>query len=229
MSNVCYIGWDVGAWNCDKNSRSKDAIVILDNKANLVGTWRGNLRETINTSNDGNKFTSTLFLLCGLKKTDTTIVTMAIDAPLGFSEGFRNLLNGKISSDIESHRTNPYLFRETERILYKQGLKPLSSLKDMIGSQTTKAIHVIAKFAAKIESCGVWIDDERNLKIIETYPSAFKDLLLKNTLNLSEKQDVKDALICAEIAFIFENDRNKLVAPLVGINEKEGWIWTVNK
>lgn len=25
-----FIGWDVGAWDCDKNSNSRDAILILD-------------------------------------------------------------------------------------------------------------------------------------------------------------------------------------------------------
>ena len=32
MSKLAYfsIGWDVGGWNCDKNQRSRDAIVILN-------------------------------------------------------------------------------------------------------------------------------------------------------------------------------------------------------
>ena len=43
-----FIGWDVGGWNCDNNSNSRDAIVILDDDLTLVGKpWRGNLRESI--------------------------------------------------------------------------------------------------------------------------------------------------------------------------------------
>jgi hypothetical protein len=30
------IGWDVGAWNYDKNSKSRDAIVILDETLAIV-------------------------------------------------------------------------------------------------------------------------------------------------------------------------------------------------
>jgi hypothetical protein len=44
-----YIGWDVGGWNCDKNNKSRDALVILDADLKLIGKpWRGNLRTTIN-------------------------------------------------------------------------------------------------------------------------------------------------------------------------------------
>lgn len=40
-----YIGWDVGAWNCDRNAASRDAIVILDAARRVIGTpGRGNLR-----------------------------------------------------------------------------------------------------------------------------------------------------------------------------------------
>ena len=45
-----YIGWDVGAWNCDKNRKSRDAIVVLDGEKTVKGIWRGNLRKTINDS-----------------------------------------------------------------------------------------------------------------------------------------------------------------------------------
>lgn len=41
-----YIGWDVGAWNGDRNAASRDAIVILDAARRVIGTrGRGNLRE----------------------------------------------------------------------------------------------------------------------------------------------------------------------------------------
>lgn len=32
-----FIGWDVGAWNCDKNPISRDALVVLDSQRNLMG------------------------------------------------------------------------------------------------------------------------------------------------------------------------------------------------
>ncbi|GGO76751.1 hypothetical protein GCM10011348_04700 [Marinobacterium nitratireducens] len=48
-----YIDWNVGGWNCEKNARSRDALVILDPQQQLVGTpWRGNLRATIHAAID---------------------------------------------------------------------------------------------------------------------------------------------------------------------------------
>jgi hypothetical protein len=45
---VFFVGWDVGAWNCDRNGRSRDAIVILNESRSIIGKpWRGNLRECI--------------------------------------------------------------------------------------------------------------------------------------------------------------------------------------
>jgi hypothetical protein len=44
-----FIGWDVGGWNCDRNNKSRDAVVILDESRAIVGKpWRGNLRKQIN-------------------------------------------------------------------------------------------------------------------------------------------------------------------------------------
>ena len=49
MSEPAYfsIGWDVGGWNCDKNQRSRGAIVILIPDLEIMGVpWKGNLRLT---------------------------------------------------------------------------------------------------------------------------------------------------------------------------------------
>ncbi len=52
-------------------------------------------------------------------------------------------------------------------------MKPLSAIEDMIGSQTTKGMHVFAKFALKIERLGVWTD-AAGFTVIEAYPSGCK-------------------------------------------------------
>ena len=36
MCKTYYVGWDVGAWHCDKNTNSRDAIVVLDKKGKVV-------------------------------------------------------------------------------------------------------------------------------------------------------------------------------------------------
>ena len=60
-----YIGWDVGGWNCDKNGKSRDALVILDAELKLVGRpWRGNLRTAINEAADASDWVNRLFGLC---------------------------------------------------------------------------------------------------------------------------------------------------------------------
>ena len=46
-----FIGWNVGAWNCDKKHNSRDALVVLDAQRRLMGKpWRGSLRRVINQS-----------------------------------------------------------------------------------------------------------------------------------------------------------------------------------
>jgi hypothetical protein len=140
MSLSFYIGWDVGGWNCDRNNKSRDAIVILDTSAALVGRpWRGNLRKTINESANSGAWMAALFRLCGTEAPKAAKFILAIDTPLGFSESLLSLAGSLTSAGTigESH-TNPYLFRQTERHLFQRGLKPLSAIKDMIGSQATK-------------------------------------------------------------------------------------------
>ncbi|GAB2508539.1 hypothetical protein [Microbulbifer agarilyticus] len=47
--DTLFIGWDVGGWNCERNANSHDALVILDQRRNIIGQpWRGNLRDSIN-------------------------------------------------------------------------------------------------------------------------------------------------------------------------------------
>ena len=170
-----YIGWDVGGWNCDKNGKSRDALVILDAGLNIVGKpWRGNLRTAINDAADSTDWIKHLFALCNTVPPSQPKITLAIDTPLGFSEEFTRLVTRREhSGEVGRSDTNPYLFRQTERYLFEHGLKPLSAIKDMIGSQATKGMHVLAKFAPTVQRCGVW-NDGTGLSAIEAYPSACK-------------------------------------------------------
>ncbi len=231
MSNTYYIGWDVGGWNCEKNSKSRDAIVILDANGNKIGNeFRGNLRNCINESKNTLDFVSNIFTLCVLKQkfNVSSKAILAIDAPLGFSEGFKELLAGNITDNINKHQKNPYLFRATEKFLFEKEFTPLSSVKDRIGSQTTKAMHVVAKFTPKIKSCGVWQDESGLLTVIETYPAACH-INSRNELSDKTKKDIKDALKCAELSYLFKNNKDLLHEPTEGVSEKEGWIWVTRK
>ena len=198
-SPACFIGWDVGGWNCDKNGKSRDAIVILDAHQGIVGKpWRGNLRATINSAPDSAAFTAALFALCGAQATlGDTPVTLAIDTPLGFSQEFVRLVTGlQAVGELGRSDTNPYLFRQTERHLFAHGLKPLSAIKDMIGSQATKGMHLLARFAPAVARCGVW--QGGSLTAIEAYPSACKSSptvqALQQSFGKMAHDDLDDAL-----------------------------------
>jgi hypothetical protein len=235
-----YIGWDVGGWNCDKNGKSRDAIVVLDAALQIVGKpWRGNLRTTINAATGSEAFIHALFALCGERadlaleteatQPPTPRITLAIDTPLGFSQAFVGLVTGlQCVEPIGQSNTNPYLFRHTERFLFEHGLTPLSAVKDMIGSQATKGIHALAKFAPHRTSCGVWTDS-RHLVAIEAYPSACKTSLtmamLRQGYPTLDHEDKTDALTCALLAYLFEQKREALAAPDASVPSSEGWIW----
>jgi predicted nuclease with RNAse H fold len=231
MAPSFFIGWDVGGWNCDKNNKSRDAIVILDAALTIVGEpWRGNLRECITNASTTNDWLKALFTRCDARFPEETLpVTMAIDTPLGFSEEFVALVTrqGCIEPGEVSGR-NRYLFRHTERHLFAQGRKPLSAIKDMIGSQATKGMHVLAKFAPRVETCGVWTDGY-GLRVIETYPAACRKtkvmrMLLKSH-KLLDNDDEEDAHICALVAHLFTSDHGMLEGPAATVPRSEGWIW----
>ncbi len=227
------VGWDVGGWNCDHNANSRDALAVLGPDLALLGkTWRGNLRERINQAKDSEEFINALLKLCGVGALPVeTPVVLAIDAPLGFSTEFTALLNGLQPAEPPGESaTNPYLYRQTERLLFEWGLSPLSAVKDMLGSQTTKAMHVLARFAPHIRSCGIWEDDKR-LTVLEAYPSACKRSLLIKDLRSqvgavpADHPDKEDAITCALVAHLFVNEPEQLVRPTPDISAREGWIW----
>ncbi|HOZ14759.1 MAG TPA: hypothetical protein PK784_08230 [Tenuifilaceae bacterium] len=227
MSNTYYIGWDVGGWNCEKNSKSRDAIVILDANGCKIGeAFRVNLRNYIIESKNTLDFVSNIFTLCDLEQkfNESSKAILAIDAPLGFSKGFKELLAGNITDNINKHQENPYLFRTTEKFLFEKEFTPLSSVKDRIGSQTTKAMHVVAKFTPKIKSCGVWQDENGLLTVIETYPAACRKFDNMPVVD-SKKEDIRDAHICATIAKMFDKENEKLEQPPIETSKSEGWIW----
>jgi hypothetical protein len=225
-----YIGWDVGGWNCDKNANSRDAVAILDADLNLVGKlWRDNIRNTINAATDSADWINRLFDLCKAAPPISPQITLAIDTPLGFSDSFARLVKRQgHAGEIGSSETNPYLFRHTEQFLFQHGLKPLSPGKDMIGSQATKGMHVLAKFAPNIERCGVWTD-AAGLTVIEAYPSGCKR---STTIKELQKRfgplghsDLDDALTCALLAYLFSMRPEALESPPKKTPTSEGWIW----
>lgn len=231
QASAFYVGWDVGGWNCDRNANSRDAIVILDSGLAVVGKpWRGNLRTNINEAVTADEWIGALFALCDAHRPDGGAqVTLAIDTPLGFSEAFVRLVTGlEYTEPVGSSETNPYLFRQTEHTLFQRGLKPLSAIKDMIGSQATKGMHVLAKFAPRSAGCGAWTDGTA-LTAIEAYPSGCKKSAtierLRSRYAPLGHDDNEDALTCALIGYLYAEQREALADPPETVPASEGWIW----
>jgi hypothetical protein len=226
-----YVGWDVGGWNCDKNGKSRDALVILDSSLAIVGKpWRGNLRAAINDAATPGDWIAALFALCKADRPDNGAkVTLAIDTPLGFSEAFVRLVTElKFVGAVGEFRTNPYLFRATERYLFEKGLTPMSAVNHQIGSQATKGMHVLAKFAPSVTRCGVWTDGTA-LSAVEAYPSACKASAticgLRSRYTPLRHDDEEDALTCALIGYLYAERREALASPPDTVPASEGWIW----
>jgi len=229
-SHSHYIGWDVGGWNCDRNGKSRDAIVILDSSLSIIGEpWRGNLRIHINKAETTDEWIQALFSLCGSYAGKDARCVLGIDTPLGFSDEFVCLAADRVSTgEIATSATNPYLFRRTERFLFEQGLKPLSAVAHMIGSQATKGMHVLAKFVPEIQGSGAWSDGNR-LTAIEAYPAACKNSAiikgLRENFQGLDHEDKEDAFTCALVAHLYAEQRDKLIEPDESVPQNEGWIW----
>ena len=227
-----FIGWDVGGWNCDRNRGSRDAPVVLDAAGETLGRpWRGNLRTTINAANSASEFVAAILSLCQVSGPDEPAqATIAIDAPLAFPEGLMRMLTaGETVDSLESSFENPYLYRFTERRLVSERIRLLSSVKDMIGSQATKAMHVVARFFPEQTRLGVWTDT-RCRHAIEAYPRLCRSRpspALEQAVTAWQQpvSDVSDARVCAFIAHELVLSPENLEAPVPQAPPSEGWIW----
>ncbi len=229
-----FVGWDVGGWNCKKNPKSRDALAVLHVKEGALAlcgsVYRGNIREGINSHG------SLAPLVNGYCKTEIAAqdsITLAIDTPLGMPQAVYALLTGgtlpaSLSADYSE---NPYLYRQTEFWLFQKGFSPLSAIKDMIGSQSTKGMHLISKLGLTTPKgeCGIW--SAGGVTAIETYPTPsmtsarVKTLYAGLNLPPLTHEDRIHAVFCALVAYLFATDRSSLPAPEAGTPKSEGWIW----
>ncbi|WP_132545873.1 hypothetical protein [Rhodovulum euryhalinum] len=125
------------------------------------------------------------------------------------------------------------LFRGVERRLEAEGKRPLSVIRDMIGSQATKAIVARSRFFPDQKETGVWTDAGGSA-IIETYPAFVKHRSPRFAEPFpepidSEHEDIQDAYICALVAYSFAVDRQVLEQQFEAADPAEGWIWAPRK
>lgn len=240
--NDLFLGWDVGGWHCDKNAKSRDALCALEMKSSgpvIVGEiFRGNLRESL-TAEKGPALIAAILKRIGPEAGVAAHVTIAIDSPLAWPKAAVALMGGGEVTEVpEKSERNPYLYRAQESRLFVNRRGPLSPVKDMIGSQSTKAIHFLTRAALVQKPLGVWSSD--SVVAIEAYPaptkrvksvSASAEKLLKAYLKHNKPHgkawtnDVRDAIVCALVAFLHRRYPEQLVSPDGDAEPTEGWIW----
>ena len=240
-----WVGWDVGAWHCDRG-KSRDALVFLSeipSGLRITGNWRGNLRETLN-GYSGTRLIQNICALGGIANSGPTVI--AIDTPLGWPFAFQQLLAGGEASHIAPRKSeNTLLLRETERALWGNSCQPLSAVEDMIGSQSTKGIQFLRRTGLGETSAGIFSTSEGRpqLTAIETYPTPCRQSRvvvelrreLLGGLSADERSpfesngpaaaDTLDALTCAVVAWLFDQQRSSFADPPDHNPTGEGWIW----
>lgn len=230
-----FVGWDVGAWNCDKR-KSQDAICALtggslDDLGVAAAPNRMNLRSAIV---DGSCPDSLIEPL-GLAETFDRVV-VGIDAALGWPDAFCRLIahKGGLEAVPLKCGSNPYYFRKQDRDLYDRGFHLLSPVRDMIGGQASKGMYFLAKGEFNSTNMGVWTSN--GWTALETYPTPTKgsrvlqrhfQRLQPHLGPLRENEDIRDALRCALVAALFALTPDDLAAPdsKEASSENEGWIW----
>ena len=170
MSDL-YVGWDVGGWNCDRNPASRDglcAIEVLGSELVVAGApWHGNLRELL-VSHDGDTLLNAMLRKLGIADDQPRAITVAIDAPLGWPTPMVELVaHGRLADVPPEADCNPYLLRAQDLALFGKGCRPLSPVRDMIGSQSTKGIHFLKRAGLSRARTGVW--SRGRISGIETY------------------------------------------------------------
>lgn len=242
MSDL-FLGWDVGAWNCDRNRESRDALCALEfseSGPTVAGkVWRGNVRDLL-VAHQGSALIDALLMRLEMDPDPARHLTIAMDTPLGWPRRMIELVTIGTVVDIPPEADkNPYLFRAQDLALFAKGHRPLSMVRDMIGSQSTKGIHFLRRAKLFPAAVGVW--SRGTTVAIETYPAAaiadieiaclteqiFVDLLSREKEPRSEawQTDVRDSVSCALVALMHRLRPERLEAPGTEADATEGWIW----
>ena len=184
-------------------------------------------------------------------------VTIAMDAPLGFPEAFRHLLNNAEIPSIAtgSFQENRLAFRDTDRWVFDTfGKRPMSAAFDRLGNAAATAI-VHARAWSQSDGFRI-LPQERETNrsgrtIIEVYPALLKgeatggrvaSQRIANLLpsDIEPATDQYDAAICAVLACGFSampvsgatpTGLPPLIEPPASIPQatraREGWIYCV--
>jgi hypothetical protein len=188
ISDVFFLGWDVGPWKCTGDS--KDALHVLRWSNRRMTSEGQPFRGNILRMTDGGTGIDDLLQLVQVKVRPTAKLVIAIDAVFGWPKQFIGLTKRRTRFTPEcSFRCrsthNRYLYRETERFLDdKLGMgsnMPKTAVGGRIGNAGTKAQYFINRIRGTY-SCYVPPFDQWDPKaagasevtLIEVYPGAAK-------------------------------------------------------
>ncbi|CAN5517592.1 DUF429 domain-containing protein [soil metagenome] len=215
MRPVLAVGWDVGGWHGSKQSV---AVALIEDD---ILRWQGapSLFSIAKLHQAGGSPTELIRL--GWPEApddilDRYLVTIAIDAPLGFPQMFTRVLTSEDVPEIgeSTFYENPLAFRETDRWVYRTfGKRPLSAPFDKLGNNAITAITQARKWS---QAQGFQIAPQHgpgpaNRTIIEVYPALVKRADTADRrcyerfgqllpADLSPGTDQYDAAICAVMA-----------------------------
>jgi len=171
-------------------------------------------------------------------------VTVGVDAPLGFPEGFTDFLCCKRDHFTRPKKEiyNELAYRETDRFIYEEfDKKPLSAVFDRLGTNCTVALVHVRRWINQYGFTHQPSDEDGHNNIYEVYPALvkkrgsstaqpeFAELLPKK---VTPGTDAYDAALCSIMALGAESgDAIPAVPKLVGPSEnnehrrEEGWIY----
>lgn len=241
-----FLGWDVGGWHCDRNKASRDALVAtaaLEGATSLLGRpWRGNLRALL-MAKTGASLVAGLLKLCEVEPEAVSEVVVAIDTPLGWPSAMMKLASGGAPSFVSPlDGENPYTRRATELELIRRGFTPLSAVRDMLGSQSTKGLHFLRAADLVEASPGIWRQTYNHclsVTALETYPSVALSIprlasiqaevlgRCRGGLMNADKpmhDDIRDALACSLVGYLYSGSPSEIEPVPEGAPAGEGWI-----
>lgn len=245
MSNdIISIGWDVRGWQSKQQATAVLKVSIESNKYEWLGVSElFSFTQGLKPSFDQ--------LLCPAVGEDLyqqllrqKKITLAIDSPLGFSQDYINLLQGKNtninvpSSEIE----NTLAYRDCERWVAKNyDKKPLSGAFDKLGNNATLAMSLTENLKRDDFVLVPQNTNHAHRSIIEVYPGICKSGKQRVSPAISSiarilpsevipGTDQYDAAICAVIGALYSGGSEVLDLPMLEpipktINLKEGWIY----
>ena len=245
MASIVSLGWDVGGW---LGKRQAIAAFVSESTASRAA-WLGVSDPFRFRTGEPLNLNSLIVSVLGAEVAEAVAkaeqVVVAIDAPLAFSDGFRNHLSDTSSVPIPPPREidSPLAYRDCERWVAEQFWKPLSAAFDKLGNNATLAMSLARSLHADGFGLVPFHPGRFDCRVIEVYPAILKEAQRTNAEaippvrgllppDLECGTDRYDAALCAVLGLAYSAggaylDLPDVVGPPEGFprTDTEGWIF----